>query len=153
MEGLRNNPQISELRNTVMQNPAFLQPMIQQIAQANPGLAEHLAQNPEALLQLLGTLGGDGAFDDGEGEGGEGGSSSGGQVLQVTPEERAAIERVRTLCMLPSSVMLILVLTFALTQLEALGFPRHLVVEAYFACDKNEELAANYLFESGFDDQ
>ena len=91
-----------------MQNPAFLQPMIQQIAQANPGLAEHLAQNPEALLQLLGTLGGDGAFDDGEGEGGEGGSSSGGQVLQVTPEERAAIERVRTLCMLPSSVMLML---------------------------------------------
>ncbi|KAI5118459.1 hypothetical protein M0805_006278 [Coniferiporia weirii] len=129
LEGLGGNPQVGELRNLVMQNPALLQPMVQQIAQSNPGLAQYLEQNPEALLQLLGTMGGEGGFDDGEGEGGEGAIPPGAQVVQVTPEERAAIER-----------------------LEALGFPRHVVLEAYFACDKNEEMAANYLFENGYED-
>lgn len=40
----------------------------------------------------------------------------------------------------------------AITRLTQLGFPKHRAAEAYFSCDKNEEMAANFLFESGFDD-
>ena len=71
--------------------------MIQQLARSNPEVAQYLASNPEAFLQLLGQLGGDGGLDD-DGEGGEAGAGAGGvpgrHLVQVTPEEQAAIERV-----------------------------------------------------------
>ena len=48
----------------------------------------------------------------------------------MTPDELAAIER-----------------------LASLGFPKARAAEAYIACDKNEEMAANFLFEAGAEDE
>ena len=138
LSALRDNPQIAQLREMVAQNPAMIQPLIQQLATANPQMAQLIAQNPEALFQLLG--GGE-DFDE------EGPLPPGTQVVNITVEERAAIERVSAyLDQTLSSA------DEAVAQLEALGFSRDAVIEAYFACDKNEELAANYLFEGGFED-
>ena len=33
------------------------------------------------------------------------------------------------------------------------GFPKARAAEAFFACDKNVEMAANFLFEAGADDE
>jgi UV excision repair protein RAD23 len=135
LAGLRNPAQMAQIRQLVEQNPALLQPFIQQLVQGNPQLGQLIAQRPELLGQLLG--GG------GEGEG-DGDEEMPGNVIAITPEEDAAIRRVSA--SLPSSFNLPM-----LQQLEALGFDRQQAAEAYFACDKNEDLAANYLFEGGFD--
>lgn len=111
LDALRALPELSQLRAMVRSNPQLLQPMLQQLHRANPQLVQYIQQNPEEFFQLL-------QEDD------EGGALP-PNVIQVTPEEKEAIER-----------------------LEALGFERSRVIEAFFACDKNEALAANYLFDS-----
>ena len=70
----------------VQQNPALIQPLLQQIATQNPQLAQLINQHPQALYELLGA-GGEG--EDEEEFGGQ-------QVMQVnlTQEEAAAVERV-----------------------------------------------------------
>jgi len=65
-------------------NPELIQPLVQQLASQNPVIAQILAQNPEALLQILGT------DEDVEGDH----VPPGAHVVHVTEEERAAIQRV-----------------------------------------------------------
>lgn len=133
LEALRNNPQMIQLRQLVQANPNLLQPFLQQLGQSNPSLLAQLTSNPNLLMSFL-TEGAEGIEDDAEfppGMLGAGAGTAGDdtQYVQVSPEERDAIER-----------------------LVGLGFERALVIQAYFACDKNEDMAANYLIEHGLED-
>ncbi|KAI7875775.1 UV excision repair protein Rad23 [Lichtheimia hyalospora FSU 10163] len=116
---LRNTPHFQQLRQLVQSNPSLLQPLLQQLGQSNPELLRMINSDPQGFFQLL--------MEGGDEEGGA--VPPGSHVIQVTQEEKEAIDR-----------------------LEGLGFDRAQAIEAYFACDKNEELAANYLFENGADD-
>ncbi|RYF22678.1 MAG: UV excision repair protein Rad23 [Oxalobacteraceae bacterium] len=110
-------------------DPQFNQ--LRQLVQTNPQMLEPILQQLAASNPQLATLitSNPEQFLELLAGGPDGALPPGAQQIQVTPEENAAIER-----------------------LQALGFSQEMVVEAYFACDKNEEMAANYLFENGADD-
>ena len=132
LDFLRNNPQFQQLRQIVQTQPRMLEPNLQQVGAGNPQLAQLIGQNPDQFLQLLS-----------EDAGGDVPLPPGAQEISVTEEEREAIERVSVIC-LPTNVCKA---DTSPSQLMRLGFERDLVIQAYFACDKNEELAANFLFD------
>jgi len=122
---LRDHEMFQQIRAVIQQNPNMLSTMLQQIGQSNPQLLQIISQNQEAFIRMINeTEGEEGLTEAGE----EQGLDQPG-VIQVSPQDKEAIER-----------------------LKALGFPEHLVVQAYFACEKNENLAANFLLSQNFDD-
>ncbi|TMW90785.1 hypothetical protein EJD97_015208 [Solanum chilense] len=149
LDFLRNSQQFQALRAMVQANPQILQvsllssslvwticknsvcrfsfhcfhcwqPMLQELGKQNPHLMRLIQEHQADFLRLINE----------PVEGGEGNNVLGQlaaampQAISVTPEEREAIER-----------------------LEQMGFDHDLVLEVFFACNKNEELAANYLLD------
>ncbi|KAJ0436441.1 putative UV excision repair protein Rad23 [Helianthus annuus] len=125
LDFLRNNQQFQALRSMVQSNPQILQPMLQELGKQNPQLLGLIQENHAEFLQLINepvdASEGD-LFDQAEAD------QEMPHAISVTPAEQEAIER-----------------------LEAMGFDRTLVIEAFLACDRNEELAANYLLENAGD--
>eukprot|EP00262_Sarcandra_glabra_P014094 TRINITY_DN403_c0_g1_i1.p1 TRINITY_DN403_c0_g1~~TRINITY_DN403_c0_g1_i1.p1 ORF type:complete len:394 (-),score=70.22 TRINITY_DN403_c0_g1_i1:268-1449(-) len=119
LDFLRNSQQFQALRDMVQANPQILQPMLQELGKQNPQLMSLIQDHQADFLRLINepVEGADGNL--------LGQLASGmPQAVTVTPEEREAIER-----------------------LEAMGFDRAIVLEVFFACNRNEELAANYLLD------
>jgi len=133
---LRNQEEFQQMKRLLQQNPGMLNALLQNIGQSNPELLQIISQNQEAFIRMINESD-DSSSGSGGGRTGSGRPAAGGEgehlgepgVIQVSPQDKEAIER-----------------------LKALGFPEHLVVQAYFACEKNENLAANFLLSQGFDD-
>lgn len=131
---LRSQPQFQQMRQVIQQNPQLLNTVLQQIGQTNPALLQLISQNQEAFVRMLNepTASGGSAPETGTNQGANAGAENamlGPGFIQITPQDKEAIER-----------------------LKALGFPEHLVIQAYFACEKNENLAANFLLSQNMDD-
>lgn len=143
---LRDQPQFQQMRAVIQQNPNLLNAVLQQIGQTNPALLQAISQHQQAFVRMLneplnpsataGVL--PTAVATAHALAGAVGAEEipsvnpdpdQPNVIQVSPNDKEAIER-----------------------LKALGFPEHMVIQAYFACEKNENLAANFLLSQNFDD-
>lgn len=124
---LRDQPQFQQMRAVIQQNPTLLNAVLQQIGQTNPALLQAISQHQQAFVRMLNEpvnpSSGGAAVEENAIE------LPQAQHPQVSPQDKEAIER-----------------------LKALGFPEHMVIQAYFACEKNENLAANFLLSQNFDD-
>uniref|UniRef100_A0ACD6AGD2 Uncharacterized protein n=1 Tax=Avena sativa TaxID=4498 RepID=A0ACD6AGD2_AVESA len=126
LDVLRNNSQFRGLLSLVQANPQILQPLLQELGKQNPQILQLIQENQAEFLRLINepAEGAEGNLLDQFGAGVP-------QTVAVTPEENEAIQR-----------------------LEQMGFDRDLVLEVFFACNKDEQLAANYLLDhmNEFDD-
>lgn len=122
------------LRQVISGNPEALAPLLENLSSRYPQLRQQIMGNPEAFIAMLLEAVGDNLNDMDDFtapealEGAEPMTTGATDEtvmpqLDITPEDEVAINR---LC--------------------ELGFERTLVIQVYFACDKNEEIAANMLF-------
>lgn len=195
LERFRRHPQINDLRAMVQQNPAALQTIIQQIAQADPELHAAIQQNHEEFVRILNEPIPPGAVSGGGGgQGGGQGAGLGGEagpeqmqrffaaMAQMTAEERQAFaqqiglnpqqleQATQAMQQMPAGafrriaegaqgggqqqgIQLTQADNEAIGRLQELGFSRAAAIQAYFACDKDENAAANLLFTSPFDEE
>ncbi|XP_017062807.2 UV excision repair protein RAD23 homolog A [Drosophila eugracilis] len=173
-EFLRNQPQFLQMRSLIYQNPHLLHAVLQQIGQTNPALLQLISENQDAFLNMLNQpIESESESNDtlprvsnprrssilaetenllsleSEGAVASERSAAGSSVVQTGANvENEELE-------LPPAVSTIRLNRQdqdAIERLKALGFPEALVLQAYFACEKDEELAANFLLSSSFDD-
>ena len=127
-------------------DPSALQIILANIQQNDPDLFQQIKDNENEFKELISKpldendlaafmqynreMEGEGGLPGMGGTGSHGGQRQGGATIQLTKEESEAIKRLMDLG----------------------NFDKTDVLQTYFACDKNEEIAANMLFEQKMKD-
>jgi len=128
---LANHPRFNQLRAAVQQHPSTLNQVLTLIAKGDPNMITEIAEHQEEFVRLLSLPP---APNDPitamlqAAQAGGVAPGAPGQAPAPPPQLGAAGEE-------------------AIQRLQQLGFARNLCVEAYLACERNEEMAANFLFD------
>jgi len=118
---LANFPQFHHMRTLVQRDSRLLPGYLQQIQQTNPRLIQLISENQPRFVEMLNAP--DLGTTESGGQPTQPAAPEGAHYIPISQEERQAIDRLH----------------------DALGFPEDQCLQAYIACDHNEELAANFL--------
>ncbi|XP_023291822.2 UV excision repair protein RAD23 homolog B-like [Lucilia cuprina] len=114
---LREDPRFNQMRRVIRQRPELLSSVLARIEETNPALLAVIREHQDEFVAMINEEAGVEAT-----EGGGGAPREDVVEIVLTEEERQAVDR-----------------------LVALGFPREIVLQAYIACEKNEEQTADFL--------
>ena len=99
MAFLRNQEEFQQMKRLLQQNPGMLNALLQNIGQSNPELLQIISQNQEAFIRMINES--DDPASGGSGGRGGGRPAASGEehlgesgVIQVSPQDKEAIERV-----------------------------------------------------------
>ncbi|XP_053691471.1 UV excision repair protein RAD23 homolog B [Sabethes cyaneus] len=124
---LREHPTFLEMKRLLQEDPNLLPHLLQKIQSSNPDLMRIISENQMEFLTLVN-----------EGADGPEGRSAVPRELETT-----AAAMVDSLSQADMD---------AIDRLKALGYPEHLVIQAYIACERNEYQAADFLVSQNPDD-
>lgn len=121
---LRRHPVFQDMKRLLQEDPNLLPHLMQRIQSSNPDLMRIISNNQEEFLALI---------------------NEPQQESQMSQElEDIAAAMVNSLT--PSDMD-------AIDRLKALGYPEHLVIQAYIACERDEYNAAEFLVSQTLDDE
>ena len=122
LDFLRNLPQFQLMRTQVQSNPESLPLLLQGIGETNPELLQLINQNQQQFISILNERVEDGPDAPASGDQGAGAGPGQPFQIQVTASEKEAIDRI-----------------------VGMGFSEADVIQAFFACNKNEQLTIEFL--------
>uniref|UniRef100_A0A182W4A6 UV excision repair protein RAD23 n=1 Tax=Anopheles minimus TaxID=112268 RepID=A0A182W4A6_9DIPT len=125
LDFLRNNPVFEDMKRILRDDPAMLPYLMRRMQESNPELLSIIAEHQNEFLAMI---------NEGTAQGGpmsrELEDIASAMINSLTPSDMDAIER-----------------------LKALGYPEHLVIQAYIACERDEYDAAMFLVTQTLDDE
>ncbi|CAF0742032.1 unnamed protein product [Rotaria sp. Silwood1] len=112
---------LQQIGQMLEQNPQQLQVIKNALKAEHPDMAKMIDENPQGFIDLLRQAGG--GNDNAPSFAGSGAGQGQGTIkVELTSQEQQAVNRIQDM-----------------------GFDRNRVLEAFLACDRNEEMAVNYL--------
>lgn len=138
---LMSQPQFRHIQDLIQQSPHLLSQTIEALAASDPEMYNFISDNPDVFVNALnhppmaGARSESGSLFANPGEQQQGRQASGQQGARQGPAMEQLIGNVSEHD------------KEAIERLKELGFSEYLAVQAYMACDKDEQLAANLLFQ------